>query len=107
MYIIPLTTDPNQTFSSTIPIDNKKITLYFFLRYNTEAKYWIMDVSDSKRNKILDSMPLICGGNLLEQYSYLNIGSAYIVKVDKTLLSDRPDEYNLGTDFVLVWSDTV
>lgn len=106
MYIIPLTTDPNQTFSSTIPVDGKNITFYFFLRFNTEAGYWALDIMDKNKNTILSSVPLISGINLLAQYSYLNIGSAYIAKIDKTIASDQPNEYNLGTDFVLVWGDT-
>jgi hypothetical protein len=106
MYIIPLATDPNQTFSCTIPVDGKNITFYFFLRFNTEAKYWAMDIMDKNKNMILSSIPLISKANLLEQYSYLNIGSAYILKTDKTLSSDAPNEYNLGVDFILVWGDT-
>lgn len=106
MYVIPLTTSPNQKFTSTIPVDGKKIKFNFVLRYNTEAKYWVLDIYDSKNTSLLASVNLICGLNLLEQYSYLNIGSAYVVKVDKSITTDSPNEYNLGTDFVLVWSDT-
>jgi len=100
MYTVPLTTSPNSTFTS-------KITFKFFLRYNTESKCWMMDLSDSSGNSILSSIPLVCGCNLLEQYSYLNIGSAYIYKVDTTLEDDRPDDTNLGTSFALVWGDTI
>lgn len=106
MYIVPLTPSPNQKFTCKIPIDNKSITFNFFLRYNTEAGYWIMDIYDNKQNPIVVSVPLICGLNLLEQFSYLKIGSAYIVKVDNTLLTDKPDDTNLGTNFILVWGDT-
>lgn len=107
MYIVPLTTSPNQTFTSTIPIDGKKIKFNFFLRFNTEASYWVLDIYDSNNISLLASINLVCGLNLLEQYSYLNIGSAYIYKSDKTLDMDVPNEYNLGTDFQLIWGDTV
>lgn len=106
MYIVPLTTSPNQTFTRTIPIDNKKVNLYFFLRYNTEQKCWNMDLSDGSRNPLVNSIPLVCGINLLEQYSYLNIGSAYIAKIDPNINSDKPNEFNLGKQFILVWGDT-
>lgn len=106
MYVIPLTTSPNQKFTSTIPIDGKKIKFNFFLRYNTEANYWVLDVYNAKNQSLIVSLNLVCGLNLLAQYSYLNIGSAYIAKVDKSLADDIPNEYNLGTDFVLVWGDT-
>lgn len=107
MYIVPLTTSPNQTFTSTIPIDGKAIKFNFFLRYNTEANYWVLDISDSSNNNLLVSVNLICGLNLLEQYSYLRIGSAYIVKADNSLADDSPNQYNLGTDFQLLWGDTI
>ena len=106
MYIVPLTTSPNQTFTSTIPVDGKKIKFNFFLRFNTEAKYWILDISDSSNNSLLASVNLVCGLNLLEQYSYLKIGSAYIVKVNNSSTDDSPNEYNLGTAFLLLWGDT-
>ncbi|MBZ9633078.1 phage baseplate plug protein [Clostridium sp. FP1] len=107
MYIVPLTPSPNQSFTCTIPIDGKSITFNFFLRYNTLAQYWIMELYDTKKNTIIVSVPLICGLNLLEQYSYLRIGSAYIYKVDTTLKTNKPDDTNLGTYFILVWSDTI
>jgi hypothetical protein len=103
--IIPLTTNPNQTFTSTIPINNNKIKFNFFLRYNTEASYWVLDVYDSTNTSLIVSLNLVCGLNLLEQYSYLNIGSAYLVKIDTTLADDNPNEYNLGSSFQLVWGD--
>ncbi|WP_430748913.1 phage baseplate plug family protein, partial [Clostridium botulinum] len=53
MYIIPLTTSPNQTFTSTIPIGGKKIRLLFFLRYNTEQKCWEMDISNSDKKQLV------------------------------------------------------
>ncbi|WP_027633389.1 phage baseplate plug family protein [Clostridium hydrogeniformans] len=106
MYIVPLTPSPNQTFTSTIPIDGKKIKLYFFLRYNTEQKCWQMDLSDSEKAPLINSIPLIGSLNILEQYSYLKIGSAYIVKLNPNIDSDRPNEHNLGKEFILVWGDT-
>ncbi|QDY27251.1 phage baseplate plug family protein [Clostridium botulinum] len=106
MYIVPLTPSPNQTFTSTIPVDEKKLKLFFFLRYNTEQKCWEMDLKDSDDQDLIHSLPLVCGLNLLEQYSYLNIGSAYIVKLNPNLMEDNPNEFNLGKDFILVWGDT-
>lgn len=106
MYIIPLTTSPNQSFTSTIPVDGKKIKFNFFMRFNTEQKVWEMDIMDSSKNPLVNSIPLVCGCNLLEQYGYLKIGSAYIVKTDVNIKADRPNEYNLGSTFILVWGDT-
>ncbi|WP_148347382.1 phage baseplate plug family protein [Clostridium butyricum] len=105
MYIIPLTPSPNQTFTSTIPVNGKKLKLFFFLRYNTEQKCWQMDISDSNKNYLVCSIPLVCGCNILKQYDYLNIGSAYIVKADTNILDTKPNEYNLGDKFILAWGD--
>lgn len=106
MFVLPLTPNPNQKFTSTIPIDGKKIKFNFFLRFNTEANYWVLDISDSSNTNLLVSINLVCGLNLLEQYSYLKIGSAYLVKTDNSLNDDSPNEYNLGSKFVLLWGDT-
>lgn len=108
--IIPLTTDPNQNFKSTIPVDGKNLTLFFYLRYNQIAGYWWLSIGDSKNKILIDSLPLVTGdypaANILGQYSYLNIGSCTIVKTGD-LPSDIPDNTNLGTDYVMVWSDTI
>ena len=107
--IIPLTSDPDQYFSCTLPIDNKNLTLSFRIRYNTIAGYWVMAIADSNNVVLIDSIPLIRGaypaGDILKQYRHLNIGRAYIVKNGKVDM-DYPNDTNLGTDFLLVWSDT-
>lgn len=68
-----------------------------------------MSITDSAGSLLLDVVPLVTGdypaANLLKQYSYLNIGSAYIVPASNNLI-DNPDFTNLGTDYVLVWNDT-
>lgn len=105
--VIPLTTDPDQTFTVTVPLNNKNIDLMFRLRYNTEAKYWCLSITDASE-MLIDSMPLLTGNypasNLLEQYDYFGIGMAMILK-NGNLSTENPDDTNLGTDFVLVWGD--
>lgn len=104
---IPLTTAPNQEFICTIPVDNKNITLKLGLRFNSVANYWVMSISDPKTNKfILDGIPLLTGGDLLEQYRYLGLGSAFILNRGDSSM-DSPDSTSLGSNFVLVWGDTV
>jgi hypothetical protein len=106
--IVPLTSDPDQTFKITLPVNNKNLTLGLRFRYNTEGIYWYMSITDSNGNLLIDAIPLLCGdfpaANMLGQYSYLNIGSAFIIKVG-TAEMDSPDDTNLGTEFVLVWGD--
>ena len=107
MYILPVTSNPNQIFTSTIPVDSGSIRFNFFLRYNTESGCWVLDILDSSNNGLVSGINLVTGVNLLEQYSYLKLGSLRLIKVDTSLTDDLPTEYNLGTSFVIVWGDTV
>lgn len=111
MYIVPTSANPNQSFRCTIPVDGNNLTLLFDFKYNSEAEYWIMTLTDDITGKMLiDSIPLISGvypsANLLEQYTYLNIGSAVLVKVNPDNPDVAPNGNNLGTDFKLIWGDT-
>jgi len=108
--IIPLTTDPDQNFICTIPVDGKNLTLKLRVIFNTAANYWVMSITDPKTNKlILDNIPLLTGeypaADLLGQYKYLGLGSATIVNVGNRTM-DSPDSTNLGSDFLLLWGDT-
>jgi len=110
MQIIPLTTDPNQTFQTTLTVDDASLTLKFFISYNRLAGYWTMRITNvSTSTVLLDGIPLLTDDssdpNILGQYAYLKIGSCYISKVSNTT-SNYPDDTNLGTDFLLYWGDT-
>jgi len=107
---IPLVPGTNQSLTCTLPIDSKNITLGFTFTYNGVAEYWFMSVTDVKTNTLLlDSVPLLTGlypaADLLGQYTYLGIGSAVIVPVS-SMTEGNPGLSNLGSDFVLVWTDT-
>ncbi|MGO4496426.1 hypothetical protein AB4114_11070 [Paenibacillus sp. 2RAB27] len=108
--VVPLTSNPNQSFTCTLPVDGKNITLSFTFRYNVMAEYWFMSVTNFKTKELLlDAVPLITGdypaANLLEQYEYMNIGSAFVVPTN-SLAIGIPDDTNIGTEYVLVWGDT-
>lgn len=110
-YEIPVTSEPNQNFKCSIPIDGENKTFIFYIRYNSEAEYWTMTVTDDLADKVLlDSVPLLSGvypaANILEQYAYLNIGSAYVVKVNPDITEENPNSETLGNGFKLYWSDT-
>jgi len=110
MFVIPLTTKPNQLFNCTIPIDGQNRRLSFGLRYNNIAQYWSLTVTDGvTRDILIDSIPLQRGqfpaANLLEQYSYMKIGSAAIVHQGKLPPDANPNDSNLDSEFYLVWSD--
>jgi hypothetical protein len=92
-------------------VDGKNLSLRFSLKFNTEAGYWILSLTDDVSGEVLiDSLPLISGvypsANLLDQYNFLKIGSAVMVKTNPDNPAVMPDGYNLGTEFQLVWGDT-
>lgn len=110
LQIVPLTSDPNQTLEISVTVDEEILNLSLFVRYNEIAEYWTMKVSDQATGVVLvDSVPFLMGedgaANILGQYEYLGIGSAYIVPITQVDM-DRPDGTNLGTEFVLLWGDS-
>ena len=112
MYIVPLTSDPNQNFRCTIPVNGQNMTFNFTARYNSEADYWILSVSNAITSKMFISDLVLLAGeypaaNILEQWGHLRIGSAVVVKINPDNRDDAPNAYNLGTDFVLVWGDNL
>jgi hypothetical protein len=112
MYLIPLTTEPNQAFICTIPIDGVNRRLSFNLRYNNVAQYWNLTVKDGvTETMLIDALPLIRGqypaANLLEQFSYMKLGSATIVHQGELPEDANPDDKNLGVEFFLMWGDTI
>lgn len=107
--VIPLTTAPNQSLVITPVVNGVPITLQLDLIYNEMAGYWSLSISNSIGTLLLSSLPLITGSypaaNILKQYGYLGIGSAYVINTSNSGY-DYPNNYNLGSEFVLVWGDT-
>lgn len=107
--IIPLTTDPDQQFLITIPVDGKNINLNLRVRYNTVGLYWWMTITDPITEVIiLDSIPLVTGdypsADVLGQYAYLALGTAGIIKSGNQS-GYNPDDTNLGVEYQLLWGD--
>lgn len=107
--ILPVNSNPNQTFTTTLMIDGKNTSLTFFFNFNEQANYWCMSINNSLGVNLLSSIPIVPGdfpaANVLQQYVYLKIGSCYIIKT-----SDSDEQYpgisSLGTDWQLIWDDT-
>jgi hypothetical protein len=108
--LIPLSTDPNQTFVVPLNIDNSVKDQLLTLRYNEIAGYWVMTLYDVNGNIILDSVALVTGnapaGNILGQYAYMGLGSAYVVNASSVGVPNFPNSQDLGSDYVLIWGDT-
>lgn len=108
--VVPLTNQPNQTVTVSLNIDGQIQDYFLFIHYNEIAGYWLMTVEDLAGNILIDSLPFITGnnpsGNILGQYAYLGIGSAFIVSASSLDTSDYPGLANLGSAWVLIWSGT-
>ena len=112
MFVIPTTSDPNQNFRCTIPVNGENMPFDITLRYNWIAGYWSMSLADAVSGQVLlAGAPLIAGlypaANLLSQHEHLRIGACCIVKTNPDNPDDAPDGDNLGIDFQLVWTDNL
>jgi hypothetical protein len=109
--VIPLTTAPNQSLQVALFVNGATLRLNLNIRYNEMANYWVLAISDANSNLLVDSIPLVTGtwpaANILKQYDYMEIGSAYVVNVSNIFTYDYPNADQLGTNFVLVWGDNV
>ncbi len=113
--VIPLDNSPNQSWEVSVNVDGQPTPLGVVLRFNEIARCWVMTITDQNGNLVLDSVPFVTGiapdgtnlnaiQNLLHQFSYLNIGSAALLNASG-VTADRPNAFNLGTDFLLLWGD--
>ena len=105
--LVPLNTAPNQTFTVQLIVDGKPLTLNLALSYSAMSGWWQMQISDATGLTLIASVPLITGlypaANLLAQYGYLGIGSAFILNTGGGA-NDYPSANNLPS-FSLLWGD--
>lgn len=108
--IINTTNAPNQTMLVSLNVNGATLKLNLTLRFNEMAQYWVLTIADADNNVLADSIPLLTGtwpaANILQQYQYLGIGSAYIINLG-TGVADYPGINDLGTNFLLMWGDNV
>jgi hypothetical protein len=106
--IIPLTAAPNQTFTVQLTVDGAPLTLSMALSYSVMSGWWQLKIADANNNTLVAAVPLITGwypaANILAQYGYLEIGSAYILNTGNSSY-DYPGSANLA-NFSLLWGDT-
>lgn len=99
--LISLDSSPNQNFNLIIENNGKNITYNLFLSYNPD-NYWTLQIRDSLKNPITDSIPLLSGQNLLQGLEYLGLGEIYLLRKAE-ITQEIPDIYNIGNDYYLVW----
>ena len=101
---IPLSIDPNQTFTTTISGTTKNLTLGFTISWNAQAGYWVMGIFQPQTGEpLVQNIAMLPDYNLIGQYPYLGIGTvAALLNIgDPTILV--PDDTNLVSNFALYW----
>lgn len=102
--VVPFEAIPNHRFSCVVPIDGGNTKLRFYMRYNEIATYWVVDISKDDE-VVLSSLPLKPAQNILEQFSYLGIGSAYILPKSEAA-KQWPEANDFSSEWVVWWGDT-
>jgi hypothetical protein len=105
--LIPLDTSPGQTWQVSVPINGGVSQFQVTLQYNEVVQVWEGTFYDGNGNLLIDSLPLVTGTNLFQQFGYLNMGSLYIVNASGIASPDYPNDFDLGSDFQLLWGDSV
>lgn len=101
--IIPLRQKNNYSFSVTLDINNTQQTLFFRQLFNSVTGYWTIDISNSDK-MLISSLPLIPNaGNLIKQYNYMRIGSAWLIPIGDNVTFPAWDDIESG--WVLLWGD--
>lgn len=114
--LLAVNSNPNQTLNLALTVDGNSLNLQLFLHFNEVADYWTMSVTYlsgvlafTGGQLLLDSIPLVTGNdpvcNVLRQYSYLKIGSCFIVNISGTA-GGNPGAANLGTGYAMIWGDS-
>lgn len=101
-YRLPVTSQPNQTFKTALPLGERNVELTIKLSFREVPGYWTMDITDKDGLMILSNLPLLKGGNLLAQYGYLDLGYLTVAEVNPTG-AEYPGASQLGSDFIIVW----
>lgn len=65
-------------------------------RWCGPAACWVLDIADSSDVKIVCGVPMVTGGDLLEQFEYLGLGGALIAQTDHNT-DAVPTFENLGS----------
>lgn len=111
--LLPLKSKPNQTFVTTVEVDNKNVSYLINLVYRDKIGYWTMDITDYATNvPVLTNIPLLTYSdgvntfNALRQMAYMHIGTLYVLKKTDTS-EDSPSYETLQTDYNVVWGDNL
>lgn len=97
MYQLPVTSQPNQTFTTSIPLGGNTLRLKLFLQWNLCTSTWEASVWVNDTELIMSHIPLMTG-NITGYLDYKNYG--YLKVIGN---SGKPNLENLGSIYSLVW----
>jgi hypothetical protein len=81
-YLIPILAE-NQTFTTSL----NNVNYTFTIVWNAKTNTWDMSLVVTKtKERILSSIPLVPGTNLLEQFKYLGFGLSLITDLPSNLV---------------------
>lgn len=102
--VINLNNDPKQFWAFTVNIGEKNIDLQLKLFWNEMAGYWSMSLFNSSGVSLVEGIPLFCNIDLLGQFGYLEIGSAYLINLTGDP-ANAASNNNLNKDYFLCWME--
>ena len=112
-YILPVTVDPWQVFTTDVSLDGEDFHAQIGIRYLRAPDKWFVSIWDHSGSELLVNMiPLICSygepNDLLRPFRYLRngkgIGSLFCIRGSDLPSTPDPAEGNL-TEFQVIWGD--
>jgi hypothetical protein len=77
VYKVPLSPNPQTLFVVMAGVEYR-----LTVAWCAPASCWVLSIADASGNAIVNGVPLLPGGDLLEQYAYLGIGVVMYVSSD-------------------------
>ena len=102
MYIIPIISNK---FTTNLTINGENKTLVLEFNYNAVGDMWKMSILNEIEEVLISNIPLLPTENLLEQYSYMNLGSAILIPNTDEIKEEYPSINTLKNNYTLFWGD--
>lgn len=102
MRIIPIVSNK---FTVNMDVNGENRTFILYFTYNPVGDMWKMTISNEADEVLLSNIPLLPTQNLLEQYSYMNLGSAILIPADDEVREEYPSAATLKDRYMLFWGD--
>jgi hypothetical protein len=106
LYLLPVTSRPNQRFQARLIVDGKNLDVILRLSYREVCGYWTLSAESLSEERLISNLPLLCSSavvpDLLAQYSYLGLGALSLAPVGAEA-GDMPGAAELGGNFLMVW----